>query len=464
MSLVPRPSHSCCLLLPPALSALLFCLAQLPCILLPPLPDRFACNDALGWAGRQSEGTLGWAKASKGISSSHLLTAALDWLLEGGKQAGGKPTAAKCWCEKQAPQPCLQGSRGEPAATLTGEGGSAGTASHLLRAAEGLAAFHTPPPPMPLLLYTLPAPTKSLAGAIMAQDVPFASALGRLNELLLDRTASGDEEGVRACLAAGADPGFEDLFGARPLFEAALAGHPGCVAALLEAGGDPNMATDEMGGMTPLLLAAIAGSADAVAALLAAGADPLAVSSLGRTALHHACTGPLGEQADARDTTDLVQQLLQAAPAAALVKDRDGSTPVELALGQPSERGAAAARVLLQQGALPLLAGPLLALLRGAGDDALPLVPLLVARLALSEEDWAQVPVPCPGLGTALPAVLARSATEAGCLVRHLPAADRERLQTAALCLARVQRRLLPAGQALPAPLAWRVLALAVAA
>ena len=50
------------------------------------------------------------------------------------------------------------------------------------------------------------------------------------------------------------------------------------------------------------------------------------------------------------------------------------------------------------------------------------------------------MPQPCPGLGAALPAVLARSDAEAALLVAHLPAADCERLRTALLCLHRAER------------------------
>ena len=50
---------------------------------------------------------------------------------------------------------------------------------------------------------------------------------------------------------------------------------------------------------------------------------------------------------------------------------------------------------------------------------------------------WAAFPTdsPCPGLGHALPAALACSVDQAGQLVRRLPAADAQRLRTAALCL-----------------------------
>jgi hypothetical protein len=92
-----------------------------------------------------------------------------------------------------------------------------------------------------------------------------------------------------------------------------------------------------------------------------------------------------------------------------------------------------------------LASGPaleLLLILRRHGQVALPLfADFVVARLPLSAVEWVLTPRHCPGLGRALPAALAHSASQASSLVRHLPAADVERLHTFALCLARVQRR-----------------------
>lgn len=83
----------------------------------------------------------------------------------------------------------------------------------------------------------------------------------------------------------------------------------------------------------------------------------------------------------------------------------------------------------------------------------------LVARQPLTFAEWARVPAPSPGLGAVLPAVLMRSKAEAEALVAHLPEADRQRLRTAALCLARAQRR---CRVHLPAELAGPQLAAAV--
>ena len=101
------------------------------------------------------------------------------------------------------------------------------------------------------------------------------------------------------------------------------------------------------------------------------------------------------------------------------------------------------------------------AMLTGDADAALPLFGEVAARWPLPPELWRQlVPWPCPGLGAALPAVLARSVEEATCLVRHLPEAEQQRLRTAALCLGRAQRvHEVP----LPPVLAAKVLAAALA-
>ena len=50
------------------------------------------------------------------------------------------------------------------------------------------------------------------------------------------------------------------------------------------------------------------------------------------------------------------------------------------------------------------------------------------------------MPAPCPGTAPALPAVLARSPSEAAHLVARLPAADRTHPRAALLALHHVQR------------------------
>jgi hypothetical protein len=90
------------------------------------------------------------------------------------------------------------------------------------------------------------------------------------------------------------------------------------------------------------------------------------------------------------------------------------------------------------------------------GEKMQPLfADFILARLPLSEAEWALVPSPCRGLGRALPAALAQSSTQAGRLVQHLPPAHAERLRTAARCLARAQRH---SQVLLPTPIVWRLL------
>ena len=76
------------------------------------------------------------------------------------------------------------------------------------------------------------------------------------------------------------------------------------------------------------------------------------------------------------------------------------------------------------------------------------------------------MPTPCAGIGAALPAVLGTSEwseAEAALLVRHLSPAERRRLRTFALCLARSHRQRRQRLPPLPAPIVSRLLALCVA-
>ena len=97
---------------------------------------------------------------------------------------------------------------------------------------------------------------------------------------------------------------------------------------------------------------------------------------------------------------------------------------------------------------------------------ALPLFAVFVImRPPLTEEEWALLPAPCPGLGRALPAALAHSPAQARQVVQRLPAEDVARLRTAALALQRAQKRPpgLDCSVMLPSELVWRILALACA-
>ena len=109
------------------------------------------------------------------------------------------------------------------------------------------------------------------------------------------------------------------------------------------------------------------------------------------------------------------------------------------------------AHYLLSKGPwAPQHVGEVLAKLNAAGDVALPLYPALVALTQLAPEHWARVPLACPGLGAALPAVLRAPSSymEAVLLVRRMAHHERQYLRTLALCLGVAQRR----GQLPPLP------------
>ena len=160
---------------------------------------------------------------------------------------------------------------------------------------------------------------------------------------------------------------------------------------------------------------------------------------------------------------DLRFRCLQAAPAAAVVVAHgDGSLPLQLALRWAAfPLSPRTALLLLCEGDLPTapesgsLDEGIIRLLLDAGRLGLQLLPIAVARRPLAAETWALLPSPCPGLGTALPVVLARSSGEARWLLWHLSAGERARLWTAALSLARAQRE---AGVELPAHVLARCL------
>lgn len=59
-------------------------------------------------------------------------------------------------------------------------------------------------------------------------------------------------------------------------------------------------------------------------------------------------------------------------------------------------------------------------------------VDFVLARLPLTGDAWALVPLRCPGLGRALPVALAHSPQQAWQLMWLLPTADQERLHTLA--------------------------------
>ncbi len=145
-----------------------------------------------------------------------------------------------------------------------------------------------------------------------------------------------------------------------------------------------------------------------------------------------------------------------------LARDADGETPLAVAV---REHYAATALALIREAPLPPAGEVLEALDWVVAPPCLQstmwdLYPALAANHRLTAAEWARVPSPCHSIGPALPAVLERSPAEAALLVQRLPQSERQRLRTAALCLARVQRW---TGVQLPAPILGRLLALSAA-
>lgn len=183
-------------------------------------------------------------------------------------------------------------------------------------------------------------------------------------------------------------------------------------------------------GHTPLHLAASRGHTECMRLLLAAAPQAALApdSQCGWLPLHWAVWG---------GHLPAAQLLLAAAPSAAAARDRLQRSPLHLAIAL-HRRQPGVARALLAAGPAHAVLTSLLA----AGREALPLfADLVMLHPALKPSEWRRLPTPCPGLGRALPAVLQHSRAQAARLVAHLPEEDRLRLRTAALCLARVQRR-----------------------
>ena len=117
----------------------------------------------------------------------------------------------------------------------------------------------------------------------------------------------------------------------------------------------------------------------------------------------------------------------------------DGLTPLDVALHlcDDLERRTAVVRCLLSPTASAASFRAAAGALSRAGEAGGPVFPDLVAAcLPLSSRDWQHVPHSCTGLGQVLPASLAYSAAQARRVVARLPAAEAQRLRTAALCLA----------------------------
>jgi len=101
---------------------------------------------------------------------------------------------------------------------------------------------------------------------------------------------AGDGPQIRQLVKDGADPNAPSGgSGWTPLLHAIHKHQNASVAALLDAGADPNRGDDK--GMTPLMMAAGYGYDDTVRLLLARGADPRVHRPNGETALDWAMSG-----------------------------------------------------------------------------------------------------------------------------------------------------------------------------
>ena len=269
---------------------------------------------------------------------------------------------------------------------------------------------------------------------------------------------------VRTLLsAAPAAATLLDRYQNAPIHLAAYRGIEPAVQLLLEAA-PANAVAVNIDGRTPLHLGAASGCAgrDAVRMLLSTA--PAAATALDRFK-----QAPIHIAAYRRNEA-AVQLLLDAAPSLAFAPDGDGCTPLHLVLLKGTYRDLPGtspyrcgphrysfwdtARCLLR--AAPAVQPSLGILLQSGGESAY-LYADLAACLPLSREQWHSIPAPCPDLARALPAVLERSAAEAGWLVGLLAEEQRARLRAAALSLAWAQQQ---SRTVLPAELSGRILAL----
>ncbi|MEM7443523.1 MAG: ankyrin repeat domain-containing protein [Pseudomonadota bacterium] len=173
------------------------------------------------------------------------------------------------------------------------------------------------------------------------------SQLDRTDDTRLLRAAgfSDDPDAVAALLEAGADPNARGENGSTALHLASIRGHSEVVAVLLEAGANPDVQGRYSGG-TPLqriTFSAGPNTLDIVEQLLEAGADPDARSDpYGRT--------PLRNIAETNIFPSIMTVLLEAG-ADPNSRTSDGRTPLHAAA--INENGARAIALLAQAGANP---------------------------------------------------------------------------------------------------------------
>lgn len=93
----------------------------------------------------------------------------------------------------------------------------------------------------------------------------------RADALLLEAARSGDTDGVRAALDAGAAVGTRDGDGRSPLLLASLGDHVGAARVLVAAGGDPDAQDSRQD--SAWLVTGVTGSVEMMRVLLPAGPD-----------------------------------------------------------------------------------------------------------------------------------------------------------------------------------------------
>ena len=155
-----------------------------------------------------------------------------------------------------------------------------------------------------------------------------------------DAAQRGETEEIRTLLRQGADPSAAQPDGMTALHWSALNNQLEIVETLIFAGATLQPAT-RVGGYTPLHLASRAGNADVVAALLDAGADPDLLTGTGAASLHFAAEA---------NGVEVVNALVGHG---ADVNVRDGYSSRTPAMFAASRNSAAALQALLDAGADP---------------------------------------------------------------------------------------------------------------